>query len=112
MTDSAGWIDTEDDAELKAFITERSGWDVKLADKPFLFGPAPRPYWITLVQEWAALNGLPVEHTSHIEIRVRVSKQQVLAFLEWAYGTPPSPTGFATTRLRDDRTYYLYADEF
>ena len=119
MTYSDAWVDTIDDPEFRALIDSQSGTGSRRADKLFLLPHAPRPgdYLINVVREWAAANGLCVEHNGHLEIQVRVTRQQLARFLEETFG-PERDSAAAPLqrhvreRLRDDCTYLVVADEF
>jgi hypothetical protein len=69
------------------------------------------------VREWAAANGLRVEHNDHLEIQVRVTLQQLARFLDETFGAERNSAAaplqrHVRERLRDDCTYLLAADEF
>jgi hypothetical protein len=117
MTDSDAWLDTVDDEEFAAVLKERRSPDLPLAERIFLLPPPPRPYWITRVREWAETKSLPVDQVDPLEIRVRVSRAQLLEFIEETFG--PEAAGKVAAlrahvreRLHDDRTYLIVADEF
>ena len=117
MTYSDCWIDTIDDEEFKAFTAERRSIGVPRREKIHILPPAPKPRWITTVKDWAAAQGLPVNHNDPLEIQVPVSRDQLLAFLAEMF--PPGPTSpaeplraHAMNRFKNDCTYLIVADEF
>jgi hypothetical protein len=119
VTYSDAWIDTIDDDEFAAFLKERRTHDTPLEGRIFLLPPPPRPgnYWINLVKEWTAKQGLPVEYVDPLEIRVAVSRTQLLKFIDDTFGSEPAGKvaklrAHVREHLRDDRTYLVVADEF
>jgi hypothetical protein len=119
MTYSDAWIDTIDDAEFDAFLRERRSHHTLREEQIFLLPPPPRPgtYWIKIVRDWAVVQSLAIEHVDPLTIRVRVSRAQLVRFIDNTFG--PEPVGkTAALRahvcacLRDDRTYLIIADEF
>jgi hypothetical protein len=119
MTYSDAWIDTVDDAEFDALIRERRSHHTPREEKIFLLPPPPRPgnYWINIVRDWAAAQSLAIEYVDPLTIRVRVSRAQLVRFIDNTFG--PEPVGktaalraHVRARLRDDRTYLIVAAEF
>lgn len=110
MTFSDAWIEAGNDEEFAAFLARSPRFSV--------LPPPERPYWINRVQEWAQLEGLPIEHPDYNVIRVPVTKDQLLRFMTEMLGdaaTPVDPStlrGYVQVKCRVDRTYAIAADEF
>src|SRR5258708_4254602 len=115
MTYSDCWIDTVDDEEFRAFITERASIDTPRVEKIFMLPPPPQPYWINTVLDWAKAQGLPIGYSDGRTLaKVAVSRTQLLDFLDSTLGRESVPRlrAHVRDRLRDDRTYLIVADEF
>jgi hypothetical protein len=118
MTFSDAWIDTVDDDAFAAFIkVHRAG--TPREDKIFLLPSPPRPgnYWINILREWTAEQSLSVEYVDPLEIRVSVSRAQLLKFIDDTFGSEAAGKvaklrAHVRKHLRDDRTYLIVADEF
>src|SRR4051812_39061527 len=82
MTFSDAWIDTVDDDEFAAVLKEERARDLPYAERIFKLPPPPSPYWITVVRQWASSTGLTVEEVDPLESRARVSRAQLLRFLD------------------------------
>jgi hypothetical protein len=110
MTYSSAWIEPGNDEDFATFLKQSPRFGV--------LPPPPSPYWINHVKAWAARESLAIEHPDHGEIRVAVTKQQLLRFLDENFGVPESDAdpsslrGHIERQLRDDRTYAIAADEF
>lgn len=110
MTFSSAWIEPGDDEDLAAFLEQspRSG----------ILPPPPSPYWINYLRDWAQREDLAIEYPQHGEIRVPVTKSQLLRFMHETLGAPAPATDpsslrdYIEHRCRDDRTYAICADEF
>jgi hypothetical protein len=118
MTYSDCWLDAIDDDNFAAYVRDHDRPEIKRADKQHLLGPGPRGrYWINLVRDWGAARDLKVEYVDHLELRIRVSRNQLLDFLAFAYGDDlnshaQGTVSFIRDTLKDGCTYWLCADEF
>jgi hypothetical protein len=97
MTDSAAWVELENG-------------DVR-HDLP---GPPKAGYyWINCVRKWAHAKGLPIEDGSWaLELFVRMSPREVLAFLDDSYGDGLESLRARIAELPGDAVCKLFADEF
>lgn len=138
MTYSDCWIDTLDDADFKALRELfASQWttETKLSDNLCLLPPTPSPgnYWISILWVWAKKHALTVERVDELKIRVAVSRAQLLQFLDEVFWREEEAQdrsdreiikhlrsververlrAHARQCLRDDKTYFIVADEF
>jgi len=110
MTYSSAWIEPGNDEDFAAYLNQSPRFGV--------LPPPPSPYWINHVREWAARESLPVEHATLGELRVAVTRQQLLRFLDEKLDAPEADDSQSNLRahverrLRDDRMYAIAADEF
>lgn len=98
MTDSACWI------------TRNDGFGGE--EKIYVFGPAPKPYWITLLYDWARKEQHPIEDISPLEIRAQAKKEEIISFIEHAYGRGVMCSCPVVPLLHDGEDYWINADEF
>src|SRR5690348_12586249 len=119
MTFSDCWIESVDDEDFSAYVSEQKRLGVRRALRLDLLPrlPAAAHYWIPVLQNWAAARGLPVQHVDPLWIRVSVPRAQLLDFLYTTYGEVGVDSlaqlrAYFGTRGRDDKTYLLVADEF
>ena len=110
MTYSSVWIEPGNDEDFAAFLRQSPRFGV--------LPPPPSPYWINHVKEWAVRESLAIEYPGHGEIRVAVTKQQLLRFLDEKLGAlgsdadPSSLRGYIEHQFRDDRSYTIASEEF
>lgn len=134
MTSSDCHIGSLDDVEFNAFLktagSEDTGWRQSL---PWLPPTPPGTFWNSVLVVWARQNALPLEDIDELTIRVWVSRSQLLRFVDeifWPKSDGSTPASqqiisdqeIATRvetlrkqlreRLRDDKIYYIEADEF
>ncbi|MGF6877402.1 hypothetical protein [Paraburkholderia sp. MM5477-R1] len=112
MTFSDAWIDSVDDEEFAAFLTQSPRFRV--------LPPPSSPYWINHVRGWAKKEGLAIKYPGDddLEIRVLVTRRQLVRFFDDMFGPLTSGAdrstlhGYVVDKCRDDRTYLIAADEF
>ena len=136
MTSSDCHIGSLDDIEFNAFLksvgSEDTEWRQSL---PWLPPTPPGTFWNSILVVWARQHDLPVDDVDELTIRVRVSRTQLLRFVDeifWpkdggsTYGWRPIIMikdqevinrleilrKHLRERLREDKTYYIEADEF
>jgi hypothetical protein len=119
MTFTDCWIETPDDEDFRANVAEQKRLEVRRGLRLDLLPrlPAARHFWIPALQDWAAVQGLPVQSLDPLWIRVPVRRAQLLDFLDKTYGEHGA---HSLARLRahfarhgcDGKTYFIVADEF
>lgn len=108
MTCSDCWIEPIDDPDF-ALARRLAG----LEPGRYRLGPPPQPYWINWVKDWAAARGLRLEVVGFLDIRVRVTRAQMLDFMQFVYGEAiGNRAAFIPALMKDGCSYWLYADEF
>ena len=137
MTDTACWLEFDNDAELtdriaQGYFEEKEG----SALRPWHFPPTQSrsPYWPNSLSDWCVKQWVEITHRSHLEIAAEVEKAQIIDFIAYMYDGDSSyqdPAcaltwkgkaylanrltnlkAFVAQELQDGVVYGLVADEF
>jgi hypothetical protein len=109
MTYSDAWLESPEDPDFDDFLEQTRGLRVL---------PPPRlsnNYWINHLKHWAEKERLEIQYPDPLEIRVAVSKDQLLRFMDDMFhaGEPVSfLKNHISEKCKDDVSYLIVADEF
>lgn len=92
------------------WITRNDGFGGE--EKIYELGPAPKPYWSTLLHDWALKAQRPIEHVSPLEFRVEAKKEDIISFIDHAYGRGMMRSWPVVPLLHNGEDYWINADEF
>jgi hypothetical protein len=109
MTFSDAWLESPEDPEFEDFLKQTKG--LRVLPTPHL----SNNYWINHLKQWAKKEQLPIQYPDYLEIRVSVSKAQLLRFMDDMFhaGEPISILrDYIAKKCNDQVSYIIVADEF